>query len=366
MMALMCKFDLESRHLDAVNAFTNAELDELVYVEFPDGFKRFGWVLKLLRALYGLRRSPLLWQKELTTTFAELGLETCSDEPCIQMNDWCIIFFFVDDISILYRQKNEDNVNHLITRLKRHYELTDQENRIDQLRCDLNPTDVSFGVSKLAEHMMNPSSKHHEVMDQMLEYLFATRFFALEFSGDSNELHLLTKPKEIRIATDAAFADNPDSRKSSQGCLITLFNGPIWWNATKQATVTTSSTEAELLAFTHTAKETLSLLRLFKQIDLQLDNDPIIECDNTQTIRLITADVPRVRTALKHVDIHNAWARQTFQEGHFEVEYVPTNQMIADGLTKALPGQAFKAFVQQLGLIDISPRIHHVPSDDEE
>ncbi|XP_044715979.1 uncharacterized protein HRG_10153 [Hirsutella rhossiliensis] len=167
---------------------------------------------------------------------------------------------------------------------------------------------------------MNPSPKHHEIMDRMLEYLFATRFFALEFSGNSNELQLLTKPKEIRIATDAAFADNPDSRKSSQGCLITLFNGPIWWNATKQTTVTTSSTEAELLAFTHTAKETLSLLRLFKQIDLELDNDPVIECDNTQTIRLITADVPRIKTALKHVDIHNAWARQTFQEGHFEVE----------------------------------------------
>ncbi|KAM4067341.1 reverse transcriptase (RNA-dependent DNA polymerase) [Hirsutella rhossiliensis] len=126
MMALMCKFDLESRHLDAVNAFVNAELDELVYVEFPDGFKRFGWVLKLLRALYGLRRSPLLWQKELTATFEELGLKTCSDEPCIQVNDWCIIFFFVDDISILYRKKNEDNVNHLITQLQSHYELTDQ------------------------------------------------------------------------------------------------------------------------------------------------------------------------------------------------------------------------------------------------
>ena len=60
-MAITAKFDLDTRQLDAVNAFTNSVLDEDVYVYFPDGFHRRGWVLKLLRALYGLRLSPLLW-----------------------------------------------------------------------------------------------------------------------------------------------------------------------------------------------------------------------------------------------------------------------------------------------------------------
>lgn len=55
--------------------------------------------------------------------------------------------------------------------------------------------------------------------------------------------------------------------------------------------------------------------------------------------------------------MHNAWAREAYHQGHFAVEYVPTNRMIADGLTKALPGQAFQTFVQQFGLIDISPEI---------
>jgi hypothetical protein len=101
-------------------------------------------------------------------------------------------------------------------------------------------------------------------------------------------------------------------------------------------TVTTSSTEAELLAFTHTAKETIATQRLFKQLDLQLDQEPTIEYDNLQTIRLITLETPRLKMALKHVDVHNCWARQAYQQGQFKIEYTPTAKMIADGLTKPI------------------------------
>ena len=62
--------------------------------------------------------------------------------------------------------------------------------------------------------------------------------------------------KVFECSSDAAFADNPD-RKSSFGYLFKLFGGPIAWKATKQATVTTSSTEAELLAISTASKEVL-------------------------------------------------------------------------------------------------------------
>ncbi|KAM4063276.1 reverse transcriptase (RNA-dependent DNA polymerase) [Hirsutella rhossiliensis] len=128
LMAITAKFDLESRQLDAVNAFANALLDddEEIYVLFPDGYYRQGWVLRLLRALYGLRRSPLLWQKELTAAFKELGLSQCPDEPCIFQNDWLTVFFFVDDIVFLYRKDNEDAADHMVAALKRKYAMTDQ------------------------------------------------------------------------------------------------------------------------------------------------------------------------------------------------------------------------------------------------
>ena len=91
----------------------------------------------------------------------------------------------------------------------------------------------------------------------------------------------------------------------------------------------------------------------FKQINLKLNHLLVIECDNQQTIRLIKLDQLRIKTQLRHVDIHNCWVRQAYQQGQFQVTYTPTAEMVADGLTKALPGQKFQKFVEQLALVDI-------------
>ena len=69
-MAITAAFGLDMKQFDALNAFVNSLLDEVVYVELPPGRTKPGFVLRLLRALYGLRRSPRLWQLELTNTLA--------------------------------------------------------------------------------------------------------------------------------------------------------------------------------------------------------------------------------------------------------------------------------------------------------
>ena len=58
-------------------------------------------------------------------------------------------------------------------------------------------------------------------------------------------------------SSDAAFADDSATRHSIEGYLFQLFGGPIDWKSMKQKTVTTSSTEAKLLTFSHAAKEVL-------------------------------------------------------------------------------------------------------------
>ena len=67
--------------------------------------------------------------------------------------------------------------------------------------------------------------------------------------------------------------------------------------------VTTSSIEAELLALSQTAKEAIFISRLFKAITLRL-NEPLIDCDNTQTLRLVIEDTAKLITKLRHIDIH--------------------------------------------------------------
>jgi len=105
--------------LDAVNAFTNSELDETVYCVFPDGFQQDGKCLLLLRALYGLRRSPLLWLREFSTTLHNLGLNEVSGQPCLfATDDGILVFFYVDDIVLLCRPEDLSKLDKLRTALK--------------------------------------------------------------------------------------------------------------------------------------------------------------------------------------------------------------------------------------------------------
>jgi hypothetical protein len=131
----------------------------------------------------------------------------------------------------------------------------------------------------------------------------------------------------------------------------------INWKAVKGKTVTLLSTEAELLAITLTAKEFVQWTRLFKALDFDLAKDLVIYCDNRQTIRLLKQEAPKLKTALRHVDIHQSWLRQEVQAGRIDVKWVPTAEIVADGFTKMLPGQKHAEFVRQLGLVDIKGRI---------
>ena len=68
-------------------------------------------------------------------------------------------------------------------------------------------------------------------------------------------------------------------------------------------------------------------------------------------------ETPQLETRLRHVDIHQHWLRQEVQEKRLLVKWIPTSQMPADGLTKALPRQKHEEFVRQLGLTNIQARI---------
>lgn len=159
------------------------------------------------------------------------------------------------------------------------------------------------------------------------------------------------------MASDASFADNTLDRKSSQGYAIKLFNGLIAWRASKQDTVTTSTTEAELLALSQVAKEAIFTSRLIQELKVKLPSTAvIIQCDNQQTIRLVTQEVSKLQTKLRHVDIHNHWLRQEVTSGRIQVVYTKSADMMADGLTKALPANQWKQFLAQLGVVEIRDR----------
>jgi hypothetical protein len=215
--------------------------------------------------------------------------------------------------------------------------------------------DVAYAASELAKHLQNPGPAHLAAADQALLYLFGHRYLAIQFGGEHLEGQILL------IAGDASFADDDDTRRSSQGYIFMLFDGPLIWQAARQMTVTTSTTEAELLALESTAKEAMALGRLFRDIKLDLGQLMTIFCDNKQTIRLVVGENGRINTRLRHVDIQNMWLRQEYTAGKFLVTYLPTSQMPTDGLTKSLTRQKFEHFRMMLNLQDIQAIVAPVP-----
>lgn len=71
----MAEFDLEASHLDTVNVFTNSLINKTIYCDMPEGFDETGICLQLLQALYGLRKSLMLWLKGFSRTLIELELQ---------------------------------------------------------------------------------------------------------------------------------------------------------------------------------------------------------------------------------------------------------------------------------------------------
>lgn len=434
LMAICAEFDMDTYQLDAVNAFTNAPLDEEVYVRAPAGWSAVTGedptpqgqphIFRLRRALYGLRRSPLLWLQLLSDAMKTAGLTPITEDPCVFIAPedsplrGIIVFFYVDDIIIMSLKQQAQAAASLIQLLQQQFSLhvlgpvkwflgiritRDRPNRkiwltldnyieekvkslcipptsrtyLTPLSADPAPTpedfqashdsihyyqrkvgsityaatagrpDVAKAASRLSEFLQNPTEEHHNSANRCLLYLHQTKQRSLVY-GESDP-----QSPTLICATDAAFADDPSTRRSSQGYTVTLFGGPVDWKASKQRSVVTSSTEAELHALGQGARSFLAYQRLLQQLELRFKQPKLtISCDNQQTIGLVTKKNPQLTTSLKHVDVQRLWIRQAIQRQQLLVEWVSTNDMISDGLTKVLPIQKFQHFIQLLRMED--------------
>jgi hypothetical protein len=56
-------------------------------------------------------------------------------------------------------------------------------------------------------------------------------------------------------------------------------------------------------------------------------------------------------TKTKHIDIRHLWIREVLEDKQIRLVYKPTDEMLADGMTKPLIGAKFYAFVKGLNLL---------------
>jgi len=146
---------------------------------------------------------------------------------------------------------------------------------------------------------------------------------------------------------DADYAGDVDSRRSTTGYVFLIYGGAASWSSRLQPTVAASTVEAEYMSAAQAAKEALWLRKLCA--DLGIAGGKIqIYGDNQGALQLLKHPIASQRS--KHIDIMHHFVRERVTRGELRYDYVPTAQMVADILTKALDAAKFKTCREMLGM----------------
>ena len=198
--------------------------------------------------------------------------------------------------------------------------------------------DISFAVSTVARFASNPGPAHWEAVKRIYHYLAGTRDLWLSY-GEAR--------RTLTGYTDADGSMAGD-RRAISGYAFLIDGGAISWSSKRQEIVSLSTTESEYVAATHGLKEALWLRSLLSEVFGPAKDATTMFCDNQSAIALARDHQYHART--KHIDVRYHFIRWVVEQGVVRLVYCPTDDMVADVLTKALPSPKVKHFAASLGL----------------
>lgn len=175
--------------------------------------------------------------------------------------------------------------------------------------------------------------------ERIFRYLCGTKNYRLRYF----------KTTEIQAYSYADWASEIDQRKSCSGLIINMSNAAICLGSKRQNIVALSTTEAEYIALSFATREVMWLRQLASEIDNKPLKATTIYCDNQSTINLATLDAYRSRT--KHIDIRFHHTREQVEKKVIIINYLPTESMVADSLTKAVSSEKHKFCAEKEGLV---------------
>lgn len=197
--------------------------------------------------------------------------------------------------------------------------------------------DVSLVVGRLGRYSAAPTVEHMAAAKTLLRYLKGTVTLSLTYGAE----------EELMGYSDADFAGDVDSRRSTTGMLFTRNRAAVAWTSKIQATVAASTTEADYVAGAAAAREAVWQRRLNRE--LGGPGKPVtLRCDNMGSIAMMSNPVSSART--KHIDVFHHVVRDKVEAKEILVEHVATGAMMADSLTKTLPTAGFNRCRDAMGL----------------
>ena len=188
--------------------------------------------------------------------------------------------------------------------------------------------DIAYVVGVLARFGANPGPAHWKACKHLCRYLQGTKDMKLTYGPDANSSELFT------TFSDADHGGEEDSRRSTSGMVVKMGTGAVSWASRLQSVVTLSTTEAEYISACSAGQEIIWLRNLFTEFGYKFNAPSTLYVDNQSALAI--AKNPEHHGRMKHLDLRHYWLRDVVEAGVIDVRYLPTAQMPADIMTKAL------------------------------
>ncbi len=206
--------------------------------------------------------------------------------------------------------------------------------------------DILFAVIAVSRYNQDPGKPHWEAVKRILSYLKGTMDHGPCY-GRASQANLLLG------YSDSDWAGCPDTRRSTSGLLFMLNGGPIAWNSHLQKPVAQSTAEAEYYAAGHASREILWLRNLLDELGFKQMKPTPLMCDNRSTTLMVLNPVFHDRT--KHIEVKHHFIRQQYEAGRIRMVPVPSQEELADILTKPLSPTPFQLNRSRIGVLQ-APR----------
>ena len=208
--------------------------------------------------------------------------------------------------------------------------------------------DIAYAVTVLSQFSHNPGPTHWAAVKRLLRYLRGTMDFKITYAGLPDAQIDIHSFPVLSGYCDADWGSDLNDRRSITGYVFTLAGGAISWQSKKQPTVALSSVEAEYMASTQATKEALWWRTFFKELGSSMTTPSQLFSDSQGSMAL--AKNPEYHSRTKHIDIQHHFVREHIANHNVQFDFVGTEDMIADVLTKPLPRDAHSKFVHSMGL----------------
>ena len=202
--------------------------------------------------------------------------------------------------------------------------------------------DIAYAVHQCARFSSNPKQSHADAAKYICRYLAGTKEKGIIIKPENNTFECFVDASHAGDWNQQSAVDDPATARSCTGYILSFAKCPIIWSSKLQTEISLSTTEAEYIALSQAARETLPILSLAREAAerglIQDVEKPIIRCkmfeDNQGAVEL--ANVPKMRPRTKHINIKYHFFRQYIQDGTLKVQHIPGDEQVADIFTKPL------------------------------